>query len=309
MDVTQLRTLVHVAELGSLSKAADRLCTAQPALSRHVRLLEEELGTRLFDRHGRGMILTEQGRTVLLHAKRIMAEFEDIRSHVAEENGTVGGRVSIGMPPTVAEILAVPIVEAIRKSHPSATCRIVSAYSLYLFDWVHRGEVDVAILYDPRSIKSLKSEPLVEEELHLIAPKDAGLSLDTPFAFRELADKPLILPSGDHSLRQIIERSADACGIKLDVRIEADSYSTLKQLVLNGLGWTILPVVPFRADIDSGRLSSAPIIDPVPRRLLELSVSADRPLSRLGSVVLETMEATTSALVKRGAWPGKMRLK
>ena len=119
MDVTQLRTLVYVAELGSLSKAADRLCTAQPALSRHVRLLEEELGTRLFDRHGRGMVLTEQGRTVLQHAQRIMAEFEDIRSSVAEENGTLGGRVSIGMPPTVAEVLAVPIVEAIRKFYYS----------------------------------------------------------------------------------------------------------------------------------------------------------------------------------------------
>lgn len=91
MDVTQLRTLIHVAELGSLSKAVDRLHIAQPALSRHVRLLEEELGVRPFDRHGRGMIVTEQGQGVLRHALRAMAELEEIRAVVSDENAPLRG--------------------------------------------------------------------------------------------------------------------------------------------------------------------------------------------------------------------------
>jgi LysR family nitrogen assimilation transcriptional regulator len=77
MELSQLRTLIHVAELGSLSKAADRLHIAQPALSRQVRLLEEELGVRLFARHGRGMVLTEQGQEILKHATRVMTELRD----------------------------------------------------------------------------------------------------------------------------------------------------------------------------------------------------------------------------------------
>src|SRR5690242_15274567 len=79
MDVVQLKTLIHVAELGSLSKAADRLNIAQPALSRQIRLLEDELGVFLFDRPGRGMVITEVGREVLDHATRVMAELEAIR--------------------------------------------------------------------------------------------------------------------------------------------------------------------------------------------------------------------------------------
>ena len=84
MEFGQLRTLIHVAELGSLSKAADRLRIAQPALSRQVRMLEEELGIELFTRHGRGMVLTEQGRDVLKHAMRISSELEEIRAGASD---------------------------------------------------------------------------------------------------------------------------------------------------------------------------------------------------------------------------------
>jgi LysR family nitrogen assimilation transcriptional regulator len=308
MDVSQLRTLICVAELGSLSKAADRLCTAQPALSRHVHLLEEELGTRLFDRHGRGMIITEQGRVILKHAQRIMAGFDELRSSVADENSTLPGRISIGMPPTVSEILAVPLITSIRKTHPDAICRIVSAYSLYLLDWVHRGEINIAILYDPQALRSLKSEPLIEEEFFVVSPSGSALRLQTPFEFGDLRGKPLILPSRDHSLRQIIERAADDCGIDLDVRTEADSYSTLKQLVLHGWGWTILPLAAIQADIVASRLCAAPLVNPGSKRVLELCMPPDRPVSRLTSAVRETLVATVSNLVKHGAWPGKMRI-
>lgn len=305
MDISQLRTLVHVAELGSLSKAADRLCVAQPALSRQMRMLEEELGTRLFDRHGRGMVVTEQGRTVLRHAVRILKEVDAIKADVIEETDAFGGHVSIGLPPTVAAMLAPPLLSAIHAAHPNAKCRIVSSYSLYLLDWIYRGEIDIAVLYDPQSIISLKSEPLLEEDLHLIAPAGSGLSPHDPVPSTALAGKPLLLPSINHGLRQIVEHHAHLCGICLDVRIEVDSYSTLRQLVIEGHGWTILPLAPLRSDIDSSLLCGAPLVDPVPKRLLQLVLPADRPASRLVSFVREAMIATTYRLVADGSWPGK----
>src|SRR5262245_53588160 len=118
MEISQLRTLIHVAELGSLSKAADRMRIAQPALSRQVRLLEEELGVRLFARHGRGMVITEQGRDVLTHAVRIMAELDEIRGRTSDANAPLSGQIAIGMPPTVADIISVPLVTAFGKAHP-----------------------------------------------------------------------------------------------------------------------------------------------------------------------------------------------
>ena len=128
MDVPHLRTILHVAELGSLSNAADRLRIAQPALSRQVRLLEEELGIRLFDRHGRGMVVTEAGKEVLHHAQRIMQELDEIRAKVADEDAPLRGHVAIGMPPTVSDILSVPLVSAFKVRHPEAKLRIASAF-------------------------------------------------------------------------------------------------------------------------------------------------------------------------------------
>ena len=271
MDVSQLRTLIHVAELGSLSKAADRLHIAQPALSRQIRLLEDELGARLFARHGRGMIPTEAGQDVLRHALRIMAELEEIRAVVADENAPLRGHVSIGMPPTASDILSEPLVAAFREAHPEATLRIVSAYSGYLLDWLHRGEIDAAILYDPKSARTLRIRPLLEETLFLIGPSDAGLSSRVSVDFAELEHKRLLLPSRGHGLRMIVERCAEERGVVLNIKIEADSYSTLKGLVRSGHGMTVLPLAPIHEELREGRLCAAPLVNPVPMRRLIMS--------------------------------------
>jgi LysR family nitrogen assimilation transcriptional regulator len=104
VDLVQLRPFVQVADLGSLSKAATRLRIAQPALSRQIRLLEEELGLQLFDRHGRGMVITERGRQLPRHASTVLAGIEDLRAEAGEQSMALTGRVAIGMPPTVGDI-------------------------------------------------------------------------------------------------------------------------------------------------------------------------------------------------------------
>ncbi len=111
MDVVQLKTLIHVAELGSLSRAAHRLHVAPPALSRQIRQLEKELGVYLFERHGRGMIITEAGSEVLQHAIRVMDELEAIRCSVMGGQTAFCGAVAIGTTPTIAEIVTVPLVK------------------------------------------------------------------------------------------------------------------------------------------------------------------------------------------------------
>lgn len=123
MDLAQLKTLIHVAELGSLSKASERLNVVQPALSRQIRLLERELGASLFERHGRGMAITDTGRRVLEHAERIMEELEGVRTAAAPNPQALTGFVSIGTPPTVAEILTVPLARRVREAHPGLTIR------------------------------------------------------------------------------------------------------------------------------------------------------------------------------------------
>lgn len=306
MEISQLRTLIHVAELGSLSKAADRLRIAQPALSRQVRMLEEELGVRLFSRHGRGMALTDRGREVLAHALRVMAELEEIRARTADAEAPLTGQIAIGMPPTVADIVSVPLVTAFGRAHPEVGLRLVSAYTGYLFDWLQRGEIDLAILYDPRSARSLRSQPLLLENLFLIGPPEAGFSTVQAIPFARLAGRRLLLPSPRHGLRTIVERCAGEAGIALDVAVEADSYATLKDLVRHGQGWTILPLAPIHEDIRAGRLSGAALIDPVPTRRLILSHAADRPVSRLARFAGDSLAAIIRDLVERGVWAGQL---
>ena len=306
MDVPQLRTILHVAELGSLSKAADRLRIAQPALSRQVRLLEDELGIRLFDRHGRGMVVTEAGKEVLRHAQRIMQELDEIRATVADEDAPLRGHVSIGMPPTVSDILSVPLVSAFQARHPEAKLRIVSAYTGYLLDWLHRGELDVAIMYETRPVRSLRMEPLLEEVLFLIGPPDADLRPDRPVSFAKVAALKLFLPSLGHGLRTILEQSAQIAACRLEVPVEADSYSTLKNLVESGHGYTILPLAPIHRDVREGRLVYAPIEQPTPSRRLMLTFPTDRATPRLARFAGQVMTATASDLVRSGVWSGRL---
>ncbi|TKT76316.1 LysR substrate-binding domain-containing protein [Aquamicrobium sp. LC103] len=306
MDISQLRTLIHVAELGSLSKAADRLHIAQPALSRQIRLLEEELGARLFDRHGRGMIITNKGEDVLRHALRVMAELEEMRAAVADENAPLRGHVSIGLPPTASDILSEPLVSAFRDTHPEATLRIVSAYSGYLFDWLHRGEVDAAILYDPKSARTLRVQPLLEEALFLIGPPQSALSPDQPVEFADLENLRLLLPSNSHGLRIIVNRYAEEVDIRLNVKVEADSYSTLKSLVHSGHGFTVLPLAPMHEELTTGRLRAAPLINPVPLRRLIMSYPTDRPTPRLARFAGQVIASTIGLLVEQGVWSGRI---
>lgn len=306
MDVVQLKTLIHVAELGSLSKASDRLHIAQPALSRQIRLLEKELGTYLFERHGRGMLITEAGREVLAHATRIMQEMESIRSSVAGGRTSLRGTVVIGTTPTVAEIVTVPLVRKIRQAQPELGVRISSAFSGYLLDWLQRGELELAISYDPQPLHTLRIVPVMMENLLLVGPSGAGLQLDAPVGFASLLGQELVLPSARHGLRVILDRCAREVGIALRTSVEADSFGAMIDLVRNGFGLTVLPLASIYAQLESGSLCAAPLVDPVPMRKLVQVFPADRRVSPAARFVAEAFIEIAADLVERKIWAGHM---
>lgn len=306
MDVAQLKTLIHVAELGSLSKAADRLRIAQPALSRQIRLLEKELGTALFERHGRGMVITATGRDVLDHAVRVMAELEAIRNVASSGAASFTGQVSIGTTPTVAEIVTVPLVRKIKQAHPQLSVRLSSAFTGHLLDWLQRGELELAVSYDPKPIRSLRIVPVMMERLFLVGARDGGLTMDAPVRFTSLKDRDLILPSQRHGLRGIMEECARQAGIELLANIEADSFGAMIDLVRNGVGSTVLPLAPIHGLVESGVLCAAPLIEPVPERKLVLAYPADRPVGPAARFVADVFTEIAADLVSRNIWVGRM---
>lgn len=306
MDVVQLNTLIHVAELGSLSKASERLHIAQPALSRQIRSLEKELGAYLFERHGRGMVITDAGREVLAHATRIMEEMDSIRSSVVGGRASFRGSVQIGTTPTVAEIVTVPLVTRIREAHPDLSVRFSSAYSGYLVDWVQRGDLDLAISYDPQPLHTLRIVPVMMENLLLVGPPNAGLQLDKPVSFKSLAGQQLVVPSGRHNLRMILDSCAREVQIELRTSVEADSFGAMIDLVRNGFGLTVLPLASIYGQLEQGTLCAAPLVDPVPTRKLVQVFAANRRVTPSAKFVAQAFIDIAADLVNRGIWTGDM---
>ena len=311
MQFAQLRALVHVAETGSLSRASAQMRLAQPSLSRQIRLLEEELGTFLFERHGRGMVLTAAGRDVLDHAQRVLAELDEIREATRSIPADLRGTVALGTPPTVAEIVTVPLIARVRARHPKLSVRLTSGYSGYLLDWLRAEELDLMLSYDLQPRSTLRIRPLMVETLLLIRPGGAAGGGGTgaapaPLPFSDLARLPLILPSARHGLRQIMERCASEAGIALNVTVEADAFGSLVGLVRAGLGATILPLAPIYRAVQAGELSATPLIAPSPTRKLVMVTPADRPVSPAAAYLSATVTDVTAELVKGGIWAGHM---
>lgn len=306
MDFRRLTYFVRIAELGSLSKAADRLRIAQPALSRQMRLLEADVGVPLFSRHRRGMQLTPAGaelrQRILGPLRQLECAVEDTRALSKE----VGGSVAFGMPPTASYVLAGPLARRVALEAPNISLRVVEGYAGHLIDWLQRGEIDVALLYGPAADYRLPAEDLLSEELMLVGPPDCDLAPDAPTPFETLASLPLVLPSHPHGLRLVVDNVAAKTRTKLSIRFQANSFHLMKDLVGSGLGYTILPYSSFSREAAAGQLKYAPIVNPKVTRQLVLAMSAGGDATRAAQKLMLMIRQEIIALTGSGKWTAKL---
>jgi len=306
MDITQLRTLVHVGELGSLSRAAERLNTVQPALSRQIRLLEQELDVQLFERHGRGMTLTPMGAEIIESAARILAEVEAIRATATDERESYRGQIRIGLTPTVSEFIVPTLAGRILAEHPKVSIQFKTAFSSHLLDWLQRGDLDVVACYNPAESPALRIEPVVVETLYLVSSPGREMDLKRPVPFETLRSETFILPAKGHALREIVDDCARIAGFRVEPRIMADSMRAMLDLVKEGFGVTFLPLAPIYEDVRKGLLAAAPVVDPVPKRRVVLCYPTDRPLPASSRYVGHLFREIAAGLVRSNRWGGEM---
>jgi LysR family nitrogen assimilation transcriptional regulator len=305
MEVLHLRTFLAVAELGSINKASEKLFTAQPALSRHIRLLEEALDVKLFARHGSGMAITRAGELLLEQAAGILDAFEQTKLDVANEAGVVSGRVTLGVPPTVGIVLATSLAERYCREYPRVALQIIEEMTGFLLELLQAGRMDLAVLYNPKTPRGLRFEPLHTEELYLVGSAESGLSLDTPVSFQRLAELELVLPSEGHTLREMVMDAAAEKGVSLRIRVEADSFRIQKELVERAVGHTVLPFAAVHKEVGERKLSAAPISEPKIKRRLVLATRSDRPVSQAAGKLKKMLKQDLERAVESGVWPGR----
>nr|WP_190941542.1 LysR family transcriptional regulator [Paracoccus yeei] len=290
-----------VAESGSLSSASDRLRLAQPALSRQIKLLEDEIGFDLFIRSGRGMQLTEHGGVLLSRVagliKQLDDSIQDVRSLLAEPTG----HVVLGCIPTASHVVAGRIAVRVAAELPQVSLRIVEGYAGHLIDWLHRGEVDLAVLYGPSSDLHLRISDIMFEELVLVSPAGKAPEGDeVPVA--ALGDLNLVLPSRPHGLRLLVEAAAAKAATTINVKFQADSFRVLKDIVAAGLGHTILPLSAFYREPQMELYQITRLVSPRISRRLVMALPPNRQDTKATAAVRDLVTDEILRMVKSGEW-------
>lgn len=309
MDIRQLRYFIAIAEEGSLSAAAHRLNVAQPSLSQHVIKLEDELGLPLLARSSRGIALTEEGRLLLSHARGIVRAMEACLVEMREAGGQVRGKVALGMPPSVSMVLSVPLAETVRLELPDVRLQAVEAMSGYIKTWAEEGQVDLAFLYDLDRVQGYEVTHFLDEDLYFYAAPDAWPAHLPPgptVPLAALAGVDLVLPGPSHGLRKLIEAQARALGVALNVVIEMDAMTQIKDLVARGSGYTIFAPAAAQDFVARGELVKARIVDPVMARPVYLVRNPARPPSRATRAVEAIARTVARELIERGIWEGRI---
>jgi LysR family nitrogen assimilation transcriptional regulator len=304
MDLRQLTAVITVAEVGSVTRAAEVLYLAQPAVTRQIRMLEDELGVQLFERTRQGMRLTTAGSVVAEHARRALRELQLARAAVRpDDDAAVAGMVTIGLLESSLYLLAPRLMTGVGARFPDIDLRVVTAYSGHLQQWLDAGEVDLSLLYNLSATPSVHVIPLVEEQLWAVAPPAEGLSEDTPVTWAELAGHPLVLPVPGHGLRALIDKASPALAQALDISVETNSLLLQKLFVSDGHGWTVLPASGVVREIGDGTLTGAPLSEPEINRQIVLGLPrAKRPGAAVEAVAAVVVQ-TVRSLLNHGAWP------
>lgn len=303
MDIKQLRSFITISETKNITKAAALLNIVQPAVSRQIHMLEEELGVELFERSRHGMHMTHEGKVLEGYARRALKEIEAAKVELTSSDGALKGTLNIGILASLSELLTVSLMKIIKKKYPDVSLKISVGYSGHLKEWLENGDIDLALIYGSVSSKFLDIRPIVSEQLWLIGPRDSELKYDQAIGLEQVASYPLILPYAPHRLRTLIEQGFNRENNKLKISAEINDLNVQKQLVKEGFGYTILPLVCMKNDLQNNTVKVAPIQHPDFTREIALALPNTRHISKLVHTIAQEIVYCSKVAVEVKAWP------
>jgi LysR family transcriptional regulator, nitrogen assimilation regulatory protein len=305
MDLKQLEAFVHVAELGSFTRAAITLDTNQPALSRLVRQLEVELRHNLLERNGRGVSLTSAGQRMLSHAKGILQQVQRASQDLDELRGASGGHFGVGVTPSFAKVATNRLVHSFRESFPRATISVAQGLSTHLIEWLMMGRIDVAVLYDTFDTPLIDKRTVHTEELFLIGPRTGDSDnesriVEPPMVpLRDIVNYPLIIPGRMHAIRRMVESAAAEQGVRLRIALEVDAVASILDLVNEGLGYAVLPLKATSGSAQDRHFRILRVSEPTLFSRLAIATSTKHTLSQLAVQSIAMLESSVLPLYGR----------
>lgn len=312
MELRQLRYFVKVLEVGSISRAALDLDLVQSALSQQITRLEGELSTRLLQRTPQGVTPTEAGVAFFREAQLTLRHAEQaVRS---AQQARLTGTVSVGLAPTTAAVLGLPLMQAMRERYPDVRLHMVESLSGHLSAMLNARQLDLAVLFDSpiRASQHLQTArrwsvwPLIEEDIFLIAARPTRTpKAPQSLCMADLAQEPLILPTGPHGLRSTLNAAFARANVTPQVTLEIDSLAMLMDAVKSGLGGTLQPwAAVSRMGGERDALYMARITDHQVQRVNLLCGLSDDELSPAALATRVVLADCARALVQSGAWLG-----
>src|SRR5690606_22131947 len=300
MNLRQLKYFVRVVEVRNLTRAAESLHIAQPALSQQIALLEEKLGVPLFLRGPKGVSPTDEGLLLYRHAQTILRQVDSTRSLLSRASDQITGTVSIGLASSTARILALPLMQRVKAELPAIVLEIVDIPSADLTKLVLQGRIDFSLSPDQRPLNGLSHEVVLKEELLLLTPPTWKFSARKPH-MADLAPLPMILPSLPNTLRARVDHAFLSAGHSTNLYAEASTSAILIPAVRAGVAATILPYSAAHLEITEKSISAHVLKEGLTRELA-LCSSNSLPATPAVERVMALCKDEIRLLVENGEW-------
>lgn len=291
MELKQLEYFVAVCRELHFTRAAEKLGIAQPSLSQQIRLLEHEIGTPLFDRVGKRILITEAGKALLHHGYKVFHELSQARAAISEILGIQRGTLKIGALLTVVNYLLPPTVIEFHRRYPSLELSILGLRTGDIYDRLLQNELDLGIVYLQEEHHDLEAIPLYHENLALAAPADHPIAKEPFIRLDQIKETPSVLLPSTYYLRQLINEKCRSLEFAPQPVMEMTTMESIIHMVSKGVGVTILPK-GYLDFIDNKQIRTIPIQQPALTIQISVVYRKNKHLCAASRVFLEQLLTT-----------------
>ncbi|GBQ48406.1 LysR family transcriptional regulator [Acetobacter ghanensis DSM 18895] len=307
LDIRRLQAFVKIIDVGSISRAADILNIAQPALSQQLASLETAFKQKLLIRSKMGVTPTAAGLELYRHAQTLSKQLDRAMVEVSNGTGPLVGKVSVGLSPYCSgSSLALGLLQEVRQKLPGITLHLSESFDDIYSEMVMTGRVDMAIIHGAGPIKGVSFMPLMKENFFLVAHKDFAFGPDTttPIKLSDLANIPLLAPPDYNFVRKRINVAFARKQIVPNIVAEVEALLTLRDAVAAGVGCTILPWAVASKIVVPGQSLIYPLSSPTIQEDVSLCIPESIPETEAGVAVRELLVLLAKHMVTSQNWPG-----